>query len=139
MAKSSDIKILAGALLALTEEATDDEALRATQEFARYLKDKGMLAYEEAILAEYRKLYNDKHGIIEATVTLSQRLPERTRLHLREALKKKYGAREVHILEKVDQRLIGGMRIKVGDEVFDDSVKKTLANLEEKLTDIASH
>lgn len=134
MKKSTDIKILAGALLAITEEVTDKEAVKATHEFANYLKDKGLFAYEEAILEEYRKLYNKKHNIVEATVTLTERLPERTRIHLREALKKKYDAREVHILEKVDQRIMGGMKVKVGDEVFDSSIKKTLADLEEKLS-----
>ncbi len=139
MKKSTDIKILAGALLALTEEATDKEALKATHEFASYLKDKGWLAYEEAILAEYRKLYNEKHKIVEATVTLTERLPERTRIHLREALKAKFGAKEVHILEKVDERLIGGMKVKVGDEVFDSSVKQVLDDLEKKLLDSTNH
>ena len=133
MIKSSDIKMLAGALFALTEEATDEEALRATREFASYLKKKGMLSYEEAILTEYHKLYNEKHNIVVATVTLTNYLPERTKIHLSDALKEKYGAREVHLVEKIDESLIGGMRIKVGDEVFDSSIKMVLENLEKKL------
>ncbi len=139
MMKSSDIKILAGALFALTEEATDEEARRATHEFAEYLRKKGMLSYEEAIINEYHKLYNEKYKIIEATVTLSARLPERTKTHLSEALKEKYGASEVHLVEKVDERLIGGMRIKVGDEILDSSIKHVLEDLEEKLTSGASY
>jgi hypothetical protein len=31
------------------------------------------------------------------------------------SLKKKYKAREVNILEKVDERIIGGIKVKIGE------------------------
>jgi F-type H+-transporting ATPase subunit delta len=103
------------------------------KDFVTYLAKKKMLGDADAIIAEYRKLYNHQHNIVEATVTLIERLPERTRLELREALKKKYKAKEVHMLEKVDARLIGGMKVQVGDEVYDSSIKNTLRQLETQL------
>lgn len=131
--RSSITKELAAALYEMTGGKTDEEAGKAVQQFAEYLRKKGLVSKTDAILDDYRKIYNEKNGIVEATVTLVERLPEKTRINLREALKKKYGAREVHMLEKVDHRLIGGIKVKVGDEVYDASLQNSLRTLESKL------
>ena len=132
MAKTST-KDLALVLLEMTENKTPEEIQKFLKEFAAYLGKKGMLKEEAAIISEYRALYNKKHNIVEATVTLIERLPENTRIELREALKKKYQATEVHMREDVDARLIGGMRIQVGDTVYDSSIKNMLRQLEAQL------
>ena len=131
--KAQHPKQLAQALFEMTDGKTEADEKKAIKEFVAYLGKHRLLKREDAIIAEYRKLYNAKHGIVEASVTLVERLPEKTRIHLRETLKKKYKAREVHMLEWVDERLIGGMKIQVGDTVYDSSIKNTLKQLETKL------
>ncbi len=131
--KASRTKELAQALHDLTLGKSEAEIKQVTKDFAGYLAKKGMLGQADTVMDEYRKIYNRTNGIVEATVTLTARLPEATRLELREALKKKYKAREVHMLEKVDQRLIGGMKVRVGDEVFDASVQNSLKQLQAQL------
>ncbi len=133
MAKKVQTKDLAVVLLEMTDGKTSEEIQKFLKEFAGYLSKNGMLKDQDKIAAEYGTLYNKKHNIVEATVTLIERLPEKTRIELREALKKKYGATEVHMIEKVDARLIGGMKIQVGDTVYDSSVKNTLRQLETQL------
>ncbi len=126
-------KQLAGALFDLTDGKDDAVEKKDLKAFAAYLNKKGMLSKADEIIEEYRKLHNAKHHIVEATVTLTERLPEKTRLHLREALKKRYKAREVHILEKVDQRIIGGLKIRIGDEVYDSTIQRSLKQLQAQL------
>ena len=111
----------------------DIDAFFVGKSFASFLHKKNLLSSFDKIVSEYRNLYNKKHNIVEATVTLTDRLPEKTRIHLRESLKKKYKAREVHILEKVDERLIGGLKIKVADEVIDMTIKNYLTELKHKI------
>lgn len=131
--KKVDTKQLAHALLDLTDGREPAEEKKAIKEFAVFLNKKNLLSSFDKIVSEYRNLYNKKHNIVEATVTLTDRLPEKTRIHLRESLKKKYKAREVHILEKVDERLIGGLKIKVADEVIDMTIKNSLNELKHKI------
>jgi F-type H+-transporting ATPase subunit delta len=126
-------KEYAQALLELADGKSEDEVKKETKRFAEHLAKKGLLSEAPKIIEAYRSLYNEKHNIVEATVTLVNRLPERTRLQLRETLKKKYKAREVHILEKVDERILGGMKVKVGDEVYDATLKHSLSQLENQL------
>lgn len=116
----------------LAEVLLQDENL-SMKDFVAFLAKKKMLGDADEIIQKYKVLYNHKHNIVEATVTLIERLPEKKRLDLREALKKKYKAREVHMLEKVDARLIGGIKIQVGDEVYDSSLKNALRQLETQL------
>jgi F-type H+-transporting ATPase subunit delta len=126
-------KDFAELLLEMTENHSEDKQKEYLKEFVALVFKKRMQGKINEIIAEYRKLYNAKHGIVEATVTLTDRLSEATRLKLREALKKKYKAREVHMLEKVDQRLIGGMKVKVGDTVHDASLGHVLTQLHKQL------
>ena len=127
-------KVLAQLLLELTEEKSEAEIQKVLKEFVPFVARKRMLGKMNEIIVEYRKLYNKKHSITEATVTLISRLEENVRLKLRETLKKKYNAKEVHMLEKVDARLIGGMKVRVDDMVYDMSIKKVLTQLENALT-----
>lgn len=131
--KASITHELARVLLEMTDGAAPEESKKATADFAEYLKKKGLLKQAPAIMAEYQRLHNAKHGIVEALVTLTARLDEKDRASLKEALKKKYGAKEVRIEEKVDQRLIGGMKIRIGDEVLDTSLQNSLGQLQAQL------
>ena len=131
--KSVNTKNLAEVLLESTDGVAPEETKKALCEFAEYLAKKNLTGITEEIFSQYRILYNKKHNIIEATVTLVNRLPENTRIELREALKKKFKAREVHMLEKVDERIIAGMKIQVGDTVYDSSLQNTLYQLKAQL------
>jgi F-type H+-transporting ATPase subunit delta len=126
-------KEYAEVLLDMTEGKTAEEGKLATKQFAEYLLKKGKLSKASGIMEEYQKLYNKKHNIVEATVTLISRLSEKTKTELLETLKKKYNASEVHLTEKVDQRLIGGIKIQVGDEVYDSSIQNSLKQLQAQL------
>ena len=117
----------------MTDGKEEADAKKAIKEFAGYLARKNMLSESDKILDEYRMLFNKKHHIVEAHVTVNERLSEKTRLHLREALKKKYKAREVHMMEQVDERIIGGFKVKVHDEVYDNTILNTLKQLQAQL------
>ena len=127
-------KDMAQVLFELTDGKNETEIAQIIPGYVAFLGKKRMLGTFPEIAEHYRAIYNKAHNITEATVTLISRLSENDRLALREALKKKYHAREVHMLEKVDARLLGGMKVRIGDMVYDASLQNTLAQLETKLT-----
>ena len=126
-------KDLAGLLLELTDgvQPAHDKILA---EFVTLVAKKRMLGSADEIISEYEKLYNHKHGIIEAHITTTNKLESGLAQKLREELKGKYKANEVHLEEKIDSRLIGGMKVRVGDTIYDTSLKNTLNQLQAKLT-----
>ena len=131
--KSVDTKNLAQILLETTDGASPEVSAKSIKDFAQYLTKKGLLSKLDSIISDYEVLYNKKNNIVQAIVILTKRLPEKTKNDLQEALKKKYNAKEVEIIEKVDARIIGGMKIKIGDTVFDSSLSNSLHQLETQL------
>ena len=131
--KFTRTKELAQTLLEMTENVSPEEQAKALKDFVQYLARKQSLGDANAIMAEYQSLYNAKHGIVEVTVTAISRLSDTARHELVESLKKKYHAMDVRLTEKVDARVLGGMKIQVGDEVYDSSIQNSLSQLQEVL------
>ena len=131
--KSVDIKNLAHVLFETTDGKSPEDLKKAMQEFVQYLAKKNLISNVDKIISEYEDIYNKKNSIVKATVTLTNRLSEKTKLELSEALKRKYQAKEIQMTEKVDARILGGMKIKIEDEVFDSSLSHSLYQLETQL------
>jgi F-type H+-transporting ATPase subunit delta len=53
---------------------------------------------------------------------------------VKEFVKKKYGAKEVEINIEIDEKIKGGIIIKVGDEILDGSVSSQLKRLKNILS-----
>ena len=84
------------------------------------------------VAAEYRRLLNRERGIVDAVATSATALdPSET-----EALAQKVAqmtGRTVDLRVEVDESLIGGLTVRVGDTLYDASVRGRLERLRERL------
>jgi F-type H+-transporting ATPase subunit delta len=80
--------------------------------------------YERLLRLELAK----RHAIVESATTLD----DSTREQLETTLRSKYGA-DLTTEFKVAPELIGGLRVKIGSDVFDSTVKERLQRLEQSL------
>ncbi len=85
-----------------------------------------------SIAQAYGDLLDDRAGRIRATVTLPFEADEELRASVRTALEKRYGKTVAASFEE-DQRILGGVVVRVGDELFDASVRRRLDNMRRKL------
>ena len=85
------------------------------------------------IAEEFNRLVDDEEGRMSAEVTTATPLDSAHEERLREALSRRTG-REVRLEIKVDASLIGGAVAKVGDLVFDGSLRTQLSKLRANLT-----
>ena len=131
--KISRIRQYAVALLEMTDGLPQAEADKAVADFAKHLAKERMLGQAPEIMNEYQTLYNKKHGIVEATVTVVNRLEGPALSELKDTLKKKFSAADVKITQTVDERLLGGMKIQIGDQIFDSSLQNSIQQLQETL------
>jgi F-type H+-transporting ATPase subunit delta len=85
-----------------------------------------------AIARAYIHLRNWQQGVVEAQVRVPQPLsgPSETRLRL--ALEQMTGA-HVRLLSELDPELIGGVMVRLGDTVYDGSVRRQLQVLQARL------
>jgi len=126
-------KQYAQTLLDLTENKSEQEVSAIVQKFADQLKKDGQLKNAGKIMEKFSQLYNAAHGIVEAEVVSKSEMGENELRKIEEFIVKKYGGNKVEIRNIVDEKIKGGIVIKVGDEVIDGSVAGKLKKLEKEL------
>ncbi len=101
--------------------------------FLVFLIDQRRLVDFDAIRAEYEQLADAAAGRVKATVTAAAPLDDAQHDRLRRALAARTG-REVELEVTVDSALIGGAVARVGNVVFDGSLKTQLSQLRDTLS-----
>lgn len=86
----------------------------------------------DAIADEYVKLYDDHMGIQKATVVSSIALTPEVKKEFISSLEASTG-KKIQLEEKVDDSLVGGYILRVGDRQVDASLKSQLNALKVKL------
>jgi F-type H+-transporting ATPase subunit delta len=103
------------------------------QNFLSYLIDQRRLIDFQAITEAYGELADNAEGLLTAEVVSASPLDDRRKDRLRRALSDRTG-REVRLEIQVNPALIGGAIAKVGDLVFDGSLRTQLRQLRANLT-----
>jgi F-type H+-transporting ATPase subunit delta len=114
------ISILAGRLTAECEN------------FVRVLADNHRLALLGEIRTQYEALKNEREGTVEADIQSAFELDAAQLADLTARLETHTG-RKVRAHVSVDKELIGGVRVAIGDQVIDASVRAQLAALQSAL------
>ena len=110
-------------------------AREAPREFVRFLQAvvrrgrQGLLA---EIAQEYQVLLDQKLNRVHAGVTLAGESDGRTQKHVVERLAKALG-REVRAYFRSDPRILGGVIVRVGDRIYDGSVRRRLTALQRRM------
>jgi F-type H+-transporting ATPase subunit delta len=116
----------------VVRELLSDRVEDLTLRFLRLLIQKDRETLTKPILDEYQSLRDEQRGIVDADVTVARSLADEDREALTEALEEKTGKTvRLHVEEDAD--LIGGLIIRLGDHVFDASVRNKLTNLHDRL------
>lgn len=101
--------------------------------FYSFLIDQRRFIDFEAIILEFERLADEEAGLTTAEIVSASPMDERRRDRLRRALSERMG-NEVRLEVTVDPELIGGVVAKVGDLVFDGSLRTQLTQLRANLT-----
>ncbi len=86
------------------------------------------------IARQFEALKNKSEGAAEVLITSAFPLEGTALNDLLLSLKKRFGGKDLRPTIEVDPTLIGGVRIQVGDEVMDSSVKARLALMQTSLS-----
>ena len=98
----------------------------------KLLSDRGRFRYLGEIAEAFTTLSEADAGALRAEVTSASALPESYYSRLQAELEKATG-RKVSLVKKQDPELIGGVVTRVGDKVYDGSVRHRLEQLRENL------
>lgn len=123
--------------LAVLESLFADNVSDLSLRFLRLLVDKQRDGQIPEILDAYRQLRDERTGTVEATVRTAKPLSPDEAERLKTALEARSGA-TVRMRIDVDPALIGGLVVRVGDVVYDRSVKHQLESLRGRLAERAA-
>jgi ATP synthase, F1 delta subunit len=116
----------------ITALADKLEAGTIVRNFLFLLADKHRLALLDAIAGEYQTLRDAANGILRGEMVSAVPLDEGARKEVLDQLEKKTG--KALVLDfRVDEALLGGMVLTVGDNVMDASLKTQLSILKDTI------
>lgn len=87
------------------------------------------------IAIEFVREYKDYMGIQTASITTAVALDEKSLADTVSLVKKISGRDKIELTEKIDESIIGGYILKVGDKQINDSISGTLKDLRLRLVD----
>ncbi|BDV03402.1 MAG: hypothetical protein HPPSJP_1230 [Candidatus Hepatoplasma scabrum] len=84
------------------------------------------------ILRKFIQIYNFEYKIVEGQIFSARKLNNNQIKKITDAIKNKW-QKKIYLEAKIDAELIGGAKIIVGDNVWDNSILKKLNDLTEEL------
>lgn len=93
-----------------------------------YLIDKVRISEIKSVVAEYLKLYYADNHMLDVEATFAVQPSEEQKQKLIDNLTKKTG-KTINLVVHIDESIIGGGIIKIGDEIMDGSIRRQLEML----------
>lgn len=104
---------------------------KLTASFLEMLVSKGREDLFESIARAYRSLRDEEQGIVEANVRTPFPLSAESEAGVRQMLERRTG-KKIRLTVDTDTSLIGGLVVRLGDQVYDGSVSNHLSKLKEQ-------
>ena len=118
------------------ERIVGDDVTGAQRNLLSLMVRRGRFEQLPAVIREFQRLYRQREGIVEATVTSAASLDDAEIKALRSRLEAMTGKR-IELSQEVDAELLGGVQVRVGDQLIDGSVAGRLERLRNDFTNIA--
>lgn len=126
-------KQYAQALFELTKGKSESDVDVIVLKFVDNLKRNGDFKKSDEIIKSFIQIYNRENNIVEAEVASAKELNTDQLQNVKDFIGKKYESEEVILKNKVDESILGGVSVKVNDEVTDFSIGGQLKQLKDCL------
>lgn len=118
-------------------ESTKDEEGGALDGFIKnsviLIKEKHLLGKANQILKVLEKIIDGEKGIVRAEINSRSEITDKLKNELEKFIKERYGAEEAVLNYEENLNLLGGMKIKVADEVINVTLRNKINQLQDYL------
>lgn len=105
--------------------------------FLKVVIDKDRMSTIEYMKESYKSLLNEKNNILEGTAITAVKLTEKEIKDLEKNLSIKYN-KNVTLNNIVDETILGGVLVKLGNEEIDGTVRTRLSKMKNQLSQVIS-
>lgn len=104
------------------------------EKIAAYLVLEGKTSEVNSLARDILQLQTDKFGLVEVTAVSAHQLDEDSRRQIEGMVRRTHPqAKKIIINERVDEGVIGGIRLEFANELLNNTVDARLNNLREKI------
>ena len=125
---------IARAIYLSSKDKTAAEQASIFPKITQFLFRRRLMSQTGDILSRLEKIINEDKGVVVAKISSKDKLHENTKTEISHILKQKYSAEQVHLVESLDEKLLGGFKIEVNNEVINLTIKNKISRLQEYLT-----
>ena len=111
----------------------EEEILTRCSRFVCLLVKRDLFTHIDPVLREIGKILNEQRGILPVIAESALPLDGELEALITGELKKRRGAGEVRLETRINPGLIGGVRLRIGDEVIDASLRSQLQRMADEL------
>lgn len=120
-------------VVAVITAAAKQDPAPGVRNFLQAIVENGRLGALAEIVAQYHVLANAASGVSDAQIYSAFEISDAQLAELKATLEQRFGRKlDAHV--QLEPSLIGGVRVVVGDEVLDTSVKARLERMKVALT-----
>lgn len=104
-----------------------------TLRFIRLLNRKGRLGRLPSVVSAFESLVQEAFGRVEVDLFTAEPIDEPTRASFRETLSRRLG-KDVILHSYTEPAMLGGVKLRIGDQLVDDSLATQLSRMRDRLT-----
>ena len=119
----------------IVKEVFSGKLSKEMNNFLKVIMDKRRGSSIEQIKWEYERIVNDHKGIVEAVAITAIPLADKEKIILQNKLTS-LTEKTVKLTNEIDEKVVGGVLVKIGDKVIDGTIKGRLEEIKEGLSQI---
>lgn len=85
------------------------------------------------IVSVFEEVFNEKENILPVEIGTAREIGKEEAASIKRFLEGKYPGKKIEIVQKVDPRLLGGIIIRAGDDLWDMSLGKRIRRMKEQI------
>jgi F-type H+-transporting ATPase subunit delta len=129
----SALVLEAGAKAGFGKGGEISPALKTAARFTSLLIKKNYFRHVDSVIKEAEKLLDKRQGVLRIFTESAFPLDGETEKRISEEIKRSTGAKEIFAEQKINPELIGGYRLRIGDEIIDASIRLQLKLMAKEL------
>lgn len=124
---------IAHAIYLASKDKSKEEQSLIFKNVIKFLVKKKKFAKAPDILLRLGKIINNYENRIVGKIFSKEKINEVQNKEINQILARRYSVKEVSMVPHLDDKLLGGLKIEVNDEVLDLTIKNKLEKLQEYL------
>lgn len=97
------------------------------------ISKKHLMSKSKEILTSLEKIIDKNEEVARAKISSRIKLEKKIVDEIEDFIRKKYKAKKIVLEFEIDEKLLGGIKIEVGDEIIDTTLKNKIKKLENYL------